>query len=115
MQIHSFGGYARLANYTIDEQQYLALTTADTTAAKSLNLRVGIPLLPNKSPASPATSSDGRRKSGAGGTADMAHNNNHMEVFKSNGDVRVVLNLDGTVNLSKTQAAINEGRKLKLK
>lgn len=45
---------------------------------------------------------------------DAAHMN-HLEVFKGNGEVRAVLNLDGTINRAKTDAAIAEGRRLKLK
>jgi filamentous hemagglutinin len=42
---------------------------------------------------------------------DGAHKN-HLEVFDSKGKVKVVLNLDGSYNDSKTQAAIKEGRRL---
>lgn len=44
---------------------------------------------------------------------DKAHNNNHIEVFKPNGEVRAVLNLDGTINKDKTKSAQASGRKYK--
>jgi len=37
----------------------------------------------------------------------------HFEVFNKNGKISLVLNLDGSVNLSKTEVAIRQGRKLK--
>ncbi len=37
---------------------------------------------------------------------------NHLEVFDSKGKVKAVLNLDGSYNDTKTQAAIKEGRRL---
>lgn len=42
---------------------------------------------------------------------DGAHKN-HLEVFNSKGKVKAVLNLDGSYNDTKTQAAIKEGRRL---
>jgi len=42
---------------------------------------------------------------------DGAHKN-HLEVFDSKGKVKAVLNLDGSYNDTKTQAAIKEGRRL---
>ncbi|MGP2518170.1 hemagglutinin repeat-containing protein, partial [Yersinia sp. 2545 StPb PI] len=42
---------------------------------------------------------------------DGAHKN-HLEVFDSKGKVKAVLNLDGSYNDAKTQAAIKEGRRL---
>ncbi len=42
---------------------------------------------------------------------DASHKN-HLEVFDSKGNFRVVLNLDGSVNVDKTKVAANEGRKL---
>ncbi|MCP2002711.1 UNVERIFIED_ORG: filamentous hemagglutinin [Buttiauxella agrestis ATCC 33320] len=42
---------------------------------------------------------------------DGSHKN-HLEVFDSKGKVKVVLNLDGSFNDAKTQAAIKEGRRL---
>jgi len=44
---------------------------------------------------------------------DKAHNNNHMEVFTPSGEVRAVLNLDGTPNKDKTDAAKASGRRYK--
>lgn len=41
---------------------------------------------------------------------DGAHANNHIEVFSSSGKVRVVLNLDGSVNVAKTDSAVASGR-----
>ncbi|WP_296507892.1 filamentous hemagglutinin N-terminal domain-containing protein, partial [Rhodoferax sp.] len=43
-QVARLTGYARLANYSSDEQQYQALMTAGVTLAQPLNLRVGIAL-----------------------------------------------------------------------
>jgi filamentous hemagglutinin len=43
-QVARLTGYARLANYSSDEQQYQALMSSGITAAKSLQLRVGIAL-----------------------------------------------------------------------
>jgi filamentous hemagglutinin len=43
-QIAQLTGYARLANYSSDEQQYQALMSSGITAASALNLRVGIAL-----------------------------------------------------------------------
>lgn len=37
----------------------------------------------------------------------------HLEVFDSKGNLRTVLNLDGTVNHKKRDLALNQGRKLK--
>ena len=42
---------------------------------------------------------------------DASHKN-HLEVFDSKGNFRVVLNLDGSVNVDKTKSAATEGRKL---
>ncbi|OVZ84549.1 hypothetical protein CBW58_23405 [Yersinia frederiksenii] len=42
---------------------------------------------------------------------DASHKN-HLEVFDSKGNFRVVLNLDGSVNVDKTKIAAAEGRKL---
>ena len=36
----------------------------------------------------------------------------HLEVFDKRGNAKAVLNLDGTINVSKTEQALNEGRKL---
>jgi filamentous hemagglutinin len=41
-----------------------------------------------------------------------AYHMNHLEVFDSKGKVKAVLNLDGSYNKSKTEAAIKEGRRL---
>ena len=38
---------------------------------------------------------------------------NHLEVFDKKGNVKAVLNLDGTVNTSKTKTAIEQGRSIK--
>ncbi|PHM65048.1 16S rRNA endonuclease CdiA [Xenorhabdus stockiae] len=38
---------------------------------------------------------------------------NYLEVFDSRGKAKVVLNLDGSYNQSKTEAALKEGRRLK--
>ncbi|NBW50844.1 MAG: filamentous hemagglutinin N-terminal domain-containing protein, partial [Betaproteobacteria bacterium] len=43
-QVARLTGYARLANYSSDEQQYQALMTAGVTLAQPLKLRVGIAL-----------------------------------------------------------------------
>ena len=43
---------------------------------------------------------------------DGSHRN-HIEVFDSRGKAKVVLNLDGSYNKSKTEAALKEGRRLK--
>ena len=37
----------------------------------------------------------------------------HLEVFNRNGRISQVLNLDGTRNLSKTEIAFREGRRIK--
>ncbi|MCW6605903.1 hypothetical protein NFB62_17785, partial [Yersinia ruckeri] len=42
---------------------------------------------------------------------DASHKN-HLEVFDSKGNFRVVLNLDGSINPDKTKVAAAEGRKL---
>jgi hypothetical protein len=38
---------------------------------------------------------------------------NHLEVFDKKGNIRRVLNLDGTINIEKTASAIKEGRRIK--
>lgn len=38
----------------------------------------------------------------------------HLEVYNSNGNVKSVLNLDGTINEKKTSAAIEEGRTIEV-
>ncbi|CCW30106.1 hypothetical protein ABLA30_03325 [Xenorhabdus nematophila] len=43
---------------------------------------------------------------------DGSHKN-HLEVFDKRGNFRVVLNLDGSINETKTKQAEAEGRKLK--
>jgi filamentous hemagglutinin len=43
---------------------------------------------------------------------DNLHND-HLEVFDRFGDVRLVLNLDGSINPSKTKKAVAAGRKLR--
>ena len=42
-----------------------------------------------------------------------AMHKDHFEVFNKNGKISLVLNLDGSVNLSKTEVAIRQGRRLK--
>ena len=42
-----------------------------------------------------------------------AMHKDHFEVFNKNGKIKLVLNLDGSVNLTKTELAIREGRRLK--
>ena len=39
---------------------------------------------------------------------------NHLEVFDKKGNIRRVLNLDGTINIEKTASTIKEGRRIKL-
>src|SRR5690606_25201565 len=41
-----------------------------------------------------------------------AMHKNHLEVFDRNGKIKAVLNLDGTLNDSKTKKALAEARKL---
>lgn len=38
----------------------------------------------------------------------------HLEVFKKNGEIRMVINLDGTINVKKTAVAIQENRSIKV-
>ncbi|KXT84575.1 Hemolysin/hemagglutinin-like protein HecA precursor [Streptococcus oralis] len=42
-----------------------------------------------------------------------AMHKDHFEVFNKNGKISLVLNLDGSVNLTKTELAIRQGRRLK--
>ena len=42
-----------------------------------------------------------------------ARHKDHFEVFNKNGKISLVLNLDGSVNLTKTELAIRQGRRLK--
>ena len=42
---------------------------------------------------------------------DTLHKN-HLEVYNKNGNFTQAINLDGTVNVEKTQAGLKEGRRL---